>query len=211
MAGLVVAAMLRHTGTISPAEQRSPSRDFSENGLKPSTAMVEKDSMSASHHRGSPSNKKLTPYTLYMRENYVSLKRQCKDDKRAIFTRCHEMWENENEHVKRMYERMAVEENEEEVGSNTSTSNGWNDIDSSIVDHQSNISNDSINRLDIISAEGSSTNLRNTSLSLEAAVQFASEIAALHIDLNSRELDYIDANHLLQRSMLFSSAGTQEI
>merc|ERR1711865_160223 len=53
----------------------------------------------------SRNGKKATAYTLYMKENYVTLKQQCKDDKKAIFTRCHEMWERESTEVKNMHER----------------------------------------------------------------------------------------------------------
>jgi hypothetical protein len=63
--------------------------------------------------RNTPTTKKQTPYTIHMRENYVTLKWQCKDDKKAIFTKCYEMWENESQDVKSMYERMAKEENGE--------------------------------------------------------------------------------------------------
>ena len=52
----------------------------------------------------------MTPYRLYMKEHYVSLKAQCDDDKRAIFAKCHEMWEDEPEHVKEQYARMVEEE-----------------------------------------------------------------------------------------------------
>merc|ERR1712071_126089 len=56
---------------------------------------------------------KLTPYTLYMQEHYVSLKAQCNDDKKAMFTKCHDMWENESEEMKMMYERRCNEEIED--------------------------------------------------------------------------------------------------
>jgi hypothetical protein len=197
--GLVVAAMLRHTGMALPAEKRS-GRDY-DTGLKTLTLAGGND---IGGQRAPSTTKKITPYSLYMKENYVSLKRQCKDDKRAIFTRCHEMWENESENVKTMYERMAREEHEE-LGSNTSTIS-FNDIDSSI--DQNNISNDTFNGIE---ASGSQNrNATNASLSLEAAVQFAGEIAAYHIDMSTRSLDYVDINRLLEKAMCFST-GPQEI
>ena len=107
--GLLVASMLRHTGMTVPIRN--------EDGMD---ELLPAKSRSPPQKARSPNNtkKKLTPYTLYMRENYVSLKKQCHDDKKAIFTKCHEMWENENDEVKSMYERKALEENEADVSNN---------------------------------------------------------------------------------------------
>ena len=98
--GLLVATMLRHTGMAVNASGNDVGDDeiITEETTAPKSAQP---------------TKKLTPYTLYMRENYVSLKRQCNGDKKEMFTKCHEMWENESVEVKRMYERMAREENED--------------------------------------------------------------------------------------------------
>jgi hypothetical protein len=192
--------MLRHTGVTLPGE-KSVGRD-SDTGSK-TLMLAGKD---ANGHRApSTSTKKITPYTLYMRENYVSLKSQLKDDKRAIFTRCHEMWENESDGVKVMYERRARDENDE-LGSNAS-SISFSEVDSSIDQNKS--SNDTFG-LEVSGSQNK--NVTNESLSLEAAVQFAGEIAAYHIDTSTRNNDYVDINSLLKKAISFSNQeGPQEI
>jgi hypothetical protein len=99
-AGLLVAAMLRHTGMSVPV--RDDDDEAFDSGKQPLSPIAVSTP--------SPKRKTMTPYQLYMRENYVMLKQQCKDDKKAIFTKCHEMWENETEEVKAMYERKARDE-----------------------------------------------------------------------------------------------------
>jgi myo-inositol-1-phosphate synthase/sugar/nucleoside kinase (ribokinase family) len=103
-AGLLVATMLRHTGMTLPGQD----------GEAQSSARMDPPRVHKTPTAGSRTpQKKLTPYALYMQENYVTLKMQLKDDKKAIFSRCHEMWENESNEVKALFERRATEENEE--------------------------------------------------------------------------------------------------
>ena len=206
--GLLVAAMLRHTG-LAVSTQPSGS-----NGRSPS--VHSNDSHNSIHTPSknmttSSNNKKtLTPYNLYMRENYVTLKQQCKDDKKAIFTRCHEMWENESADVKALYARKAAEENE-----NGGRPNDDHRLISS-RDSEDSDANRSVQSGGGSSAYGSSPSkqrnlyMTNRSLNLESAVQFATLVAAQHIDMNMRELPHIDINQLLQRAITHHN-GLEEI
>jgi len=182
--GLLVATMLRHTGM----SMSSNPENTNDETVVPS--MAEEQDLSLP--KSSPS-KKMTPYTLYMRENYVTLKRQCNDDKKAMFTKCHEMWQSESREVKSMYERMAKEENEE-AGVND-TSMNFNETETLSSSSRQSLGNDD-----------SGLNVRhmtNESLNLESAVQFASLVAANHVDTSTRDLDYIDVTRLLERAIIY--------
>ena len=152
-----------------------------------------------------PNKKKLTPYTLYMRENYVSLKQQCNDDKKAIFTKCHEMWEAESNEIKQMYERKAEEENEADAE---------NEMSMKVIDAMEAL--DSTQQLHTSPShsydESNPRNLymTNRSLNLESAVLFAGLVAAYHIDMSTRNLKHVDMLQLLERSMVFPT-GLEEI
>jgi len=147
------------------------------------------------------SPRKLTPYQLYMRENYVSLKKQCKDDKKAIFTKCHDMWENESEDVKALYERKA---DEDFAAKESETSLRLvNDMDASTpkrATHSGGFDSDDDEGDD----EKERTNLymTNRALNLESAVLFASLVALHHIDVSTRDLPHIDVIRLLERYVL---------
>ena len=137
-----------------------------------------------------------------MREKYVALKSQYKDDKKAIFAKCHEMWEKESPDVKKSYERKAQEDSEE-VGSNVS-GNSWNMSDFS----ETNVSS-------VASKEYGDPPLQplevtDQSLSLESAIQFAGLVAANHVNMETRDLKHLDASKLLQQAAIFPS-GAQEI
>ena len=176
--------MLRHTGM----SMSSNPENTNDETVVPS--MAEEQDLSLP--KSSPS-KKMTPYTLYMRENYVTLKRQCNDDKKAMFTKCHEMWQSESREVKSMYERMAKEENEE-AGVND-TSMNFNETETLSSSSRQSLGNDD-----------SGLNVRhmtNESLNLESAVQFASLVAANHVDTSTRDLDYIDVTRLLERAIIY--------
>jgi hypothetical protein len=85
--GLLVASMLRHTGmTVKTNEETATKLPA---GSASSVESFEPLGEQRTSY-GKP-KKKMTPYTLYMRENYMSLKKQCNDDKKAIFSMCHEM------------------------------------------------------------------------------------------------------------------------
>lgn len=152
----------------------------------------------------SSSAKKATPYQLYMKENYVSLKKQLKDDKKAIFTKCHEMWENESEEVKAMYERKA----EDESAAQESESSF------SLFDNVGKLEGKRSNELDSDDDddEPEQTNMymTNRALNLESAVLFASLIAANHVDVSTRDLPHVDVIRLLERSIIFPH-GLEEI
>ena len=207
--GLLVAAMLRHTGmAVSTQAPGSNGRSSSvhSNDSHSSIHTPSKNTTASSNNN----KKTLTPYNLYMRENYVSLKQQCKDDKKAIFTRCHEMWENESADVKTLYARKAAEENE-----NGGRQNDDHRLISSRESEDSE-ANRSVQSGGGSSAYGSSPSkqrnlyMTNRSLNLESAVQFASLVAAQHIDMNTRELPHIDINQLLQRAINHHN-GLEEI
>jgi hypothetical protein len=141
--------------------------------------------------------KRLTPYTLYMRENYVTLKTILHDDKKAIFTKCHEMWETESEDVKSLYERKALEENEE---------GSQNEMSIKVMDAMETL--DSTLKVDMSHHGLSSPRnmyMTNRSLNLESAVQFASLVAAYHIDVSTRDRPHIDVSQLVDRAMVVST------
>lgn len=188
--GLLVAAMLRHTGqTVPIRNEDGHDEEFPSKVPSPPQKTPP------------PNKKKMTPYTLYMRENYVSLKQQCKDDKKAIFSKCHEMWENESDEVKSMYERKAMEENEADAE---------NAMSIRVMDDMEAL--DSTKELHSPSQDENPRNLymTNRSLNLESAVLFASLVAAYHIDMSTRDRKHIDMLQLLERSMVFPT-GLEEI
>jgi myo-inositol-1-phosphate synthase len=198
--GLLVAAMLRHTGMTVPPPPRAHSGTGSPAVSKHSH---ERAGFSGPSSPSPKAKKKLTPYTLYMRENYVTLKKQCQDDKKAIFTMCHELWENESAEVKTLYDRRASEENDaNEQSDSTTVLDAMETFDSIRLDtsHQSSVD------------EGVPRNLymTNRSLNLESAVQFASLVAAYHIDASTRDRAHIDVSQLIERAMVFPS-GLEEI
>lgn len=188
ISGLLIASMLRHTGNITSNFSKA-------SALDEASQKKEENPTAVKSSRGSSrSGKKMTPYTLYMKENYVMLKQQCKDDKKAIFTRCHEMWESESTEVKSMYERM-VKEEYNEVDSETSAS---------IC-----ISDTSLEAMDISKSFSSYSDVKfhteheaNSSLNFESAIQFAGLVAAHHVDTNTRDLDSLDIIGLLDRSIV---------
>jgi hypothetical protein len=150
--------------------------------------------------------KMLTPYTLYMRENYVSLKKQLNDDKKAIFSKCHEMWENESDDVKSLYERRTLEENEEDAQNEMSLSvmDAMETLDSTLRVDTSR--HDSIHHV----ASPRNMYMTNRSLNLESAVQFASLVAAYHIDVSTRDRSHLDVSKLIEKAMVVS-ASLEEI
>jgi hypothetical protein len=186
--GLLVASMLRHSGKVVTLEiNESPLRQ------QPRETPEKKEEKMA---------KKTTPYTLYMKENYVMLKRECRGDKKAIFTMCHEMWENESEEVKAMYARMVKEEYEETSGET----------------HTSVLSDTSMDALeskfskDFSGVQFETETTANASLKLESAVQLAGLIAARHINISTRDLDHLDLTELLQKSIMsLSPVPTSEV
>jgi hypothetical protein len=52
--------------------------------------------------------------------------------------------------------------------------------------------------------------MTNRALNLESAVQFASLVAAHHIDVGTRDLTHLDVARLLERSLIFPE-GLEEI
>ena len=152
----------------------------------------------------------MTPYTLYMKENYVMLKQQCRDDKKAIFTRCHEMWESETKEVKGMYERMVKEEYSNE-----------NDTGSEISAYSGALSDYSLEGLEgsNLAPSSASSDVRfrierteNASLNLESAIQFAGLVAACHVDTTTRDSNNLDLGSLLDASIVsLSPEASNEI
>ena len=189
--GLLVASMLRHSGN-NPVE-KTDKTSKAQRAESPEKKDVPKGSASPA--------KKMTPYTLYMRENYVMLKRECGGDKKAIFTMCHEMWENESDDVKAMYDRMVKEE--------------YDDVETSTAV----MSDTSMDALDARLPERAYAGVQfnkeqrpNDSLSLESAVQLAGLIAARHVDMSSRDMESLDLADLIQKSIVeLSPVPTSEI
>eukprot|EP00977_Amphora_coffeiformis_P013936 scaffold3806_cov169-Amphora_coffeaeformis.AAC.12 len=184
-AGFLVSAMLRHTGMSIPMPKtpEKPAPKSEVTGNTPSATSPRKD------------KKKLTPYTLYMRENYIQLKKQLNDDKKAIFTKCHEMWENETEEVKKLYERRAKEENEEDQK------------DESPGALMRAPSTDEVGEE---SPDPRKIFMTNRSLNLESAVKFAGLVAAYHIDVSTRDRPHLNINELLEKATVVPT-GLEEI
>lgn len=209
--GLLVASLLRHTGMKMPTPKSEPTTPnaVSEQSLVFHDVSPHRQAAAASP-RTPP--KKSTPYQLYMRENYVTLKKQCKDDKKAIFTKCHEMWENESEDVKAMYERKAEEDfAAQESETSLRLVEDMDTLDASTrkqgtqsagVDSDSDDDEDEQGRTNMY--------MTNRALNLESAVLFASLVALHHIDVSTRDLQHIDVIRLLERSMIFPH-GLEEI
>jgi len=181
-AGFLVSAMLRHTGMTVCSNH-----DFK--------------SVALNAHQASKSvnltKKQLTPYNLYMRENYISLKAQLHDDKKAIFSKCHEMWESESISVKKNYEKKAEEENKEYR--NHFSDNFLSSEETKIVKSTSKGADSPF--------LGSPRNafMTNRCLSIESAVQFASLIAAYHVDVSTREHFFVDINRIIDRAIFVPS------
>jgi hypothetical protein len=182
--GLLVAAMLRHTGLVdNPIETASPlKRPLNENDGVDSTASIR-----------SISPKKVTPYTLYMKENYMTLKSQYSEDKTVLFSKCNEMWEEESEEVKEMYRRKCEEEIERIQKEPASVDIPKEDLtDSSPVEPAVDL------------------HLANQPMTLETAAQFASLVAARHVDMSTRDAKYLNINRIREASSV-SSYGLEEI
>jgi hypothetical protein len=183
ISGLLIASMIRHTGMDVPS---SPSRNNKE------AKDIWREPENISKSISSPSGKKLTPYNIYMKENYVSLKQQCGGDKKAIFTMCHEMWENESPDVKFMFERMARED-VEDPGANENPFSKMSDPHAI----GSQLSQD-------YGENGPQQYTTDESLNLESAVMFAGLVAANHVDMSTRNNDHLDVNKLLEKATAFS-------
>lgn len=180
-AGLLVAAMLRNTGICM--QYASPTKD--------NNNMDDYDEVESASG-GSPT-KKATPYSLYMRENYVALKAQCSDDKKAIFEKCNEMWEEESDETKQMYERKAQEEiDSTQVVGNTQT-----------LDVQSPppVQSPKVSR---------NLKLANQPMNIETAAQFACLVAARHVDTSTRDCSHLNINTIREQSSV-SVHGLEEI
>ena len=191
--GLVVSAMLRHTGLTVPATPtEAATADESFESIKKEATPTRSSARSPGKAK-----KKSTPYSLYMRENYVALKRKYNDDKKTIFSMCHEMWENESDDIKAMYERRATEENDaEQSDASVSMMKDMDRLDSTVKkagegkDDQTDPRN---------------MYMTNRSLNLESAGKLASLIAAYHIDASTRDREHIDLSQLLERAMVVTS------
>jgi len=192
-AGFLVATLLRHTGMAVSTPQTPANASDVANTKE--TSFESRDTLSL--------KKRLTPYSLYMREHYVSWKQQLNaNDKKAIFTKCHEKWEQESEEVKALYERRALEENEESA--RTEMSQVTHAIDK--LDSTPKVDT-SINTV----ASPRNVYMTNQSLNLEAAAQFASLVAAYHIDVTTRDRKHIDVNQLIDRATRIVSDQLEEI
>jgi hypothetical protein len=113
------------------------------------------------------------------------------------------MWENESDDVKAMYERMVKEENEKEDGSGISKRfmDDIETLDSNRHQHPPG---------ENTAPKKRNQYMTNRALNLESAVQFASLVAAHHVDMSTRDLSHIDVSRLLERAMIFPT-GLEEI
>jgi sugar/nucleoside kinase (ribokinase family) len=150
-AGFLVGAMLRNPYASSP-----------------------KAVSSVAHRSLSPLHKKqpqkMTAYTLYMSERYVSLKTQCDEDKKEIFRRCHEQWQNETDEVRRNYE--------DKIAKLTSEN-------ADFITYSTDDNNNSFHQ--------------QQTLTLQQAADFASLVAAHHVNVATRNVKYLDVQLLLEK------------
>ncbi len=187
--GLLVAAMLRNTGICM--QYGSPTKTDQKN-------LLEDDMDSSAAEAVNSPSKKVTGYSLYIRENYVTLKAQCSGDKKDIFEKCNEMWEEESYETKQMYERKASEERSTLQNENSKT------IDTTV-------GSPSIVASPLQSPKMSrNLNLINQPMNLETAAQFASLVAAKHVDTATRDADYLNINTIREQSSV-SAHGLEEI
>jgi len=190
-AGLLVAAMLRHTGQVVNISEK----EIIVEEVESAEAGPEVDEVTDAHRQ-------LTPYNLFMKEHYVSLRAECKDDKKAIFTKCHILWENESKEVKAMYERRCNEELEDLDDDEESVRL---DVDIMNLDGTGRPTKESD-----ASEDSHYGFLANRALNLETAAQFACLVAAHHVDVGTRDSDYLDISTLLERAMVVPH-GLEEI
>lgn len=197
-AGLLVASMLRHTGmTVKNKSEAVATGKAAQSA--PSAATETKEPIQ--QRKGGQQKKKVTPYSLYMRENYMSLKKRCNDDKKAIFSMCNELWEQESDDVKALYERKAAEENEDKPAPSDTPLRVLGDIEA--LDATPKTTRATSDESQLLSRNQYMT---NRSLNLESAVQLASLVAAYHIDMSTRDRPHLDVSQLLERSMYFPAA-----
>ncbi len=188
--------MLRHTGICMQYDTPMKGNEKPTDGGDMNTSL---DSLDSAGSSSSPS-KKVTPYSLYIRENYVALKAQCSDDKKVIFAKCNEMWEEESEETKQMYERKAKEEM---ASAATATAQDEAAKLSSYAESPSaaSIQSPRMSR---------NLNLANQPMNLETAAQFASLVAARHVDTSTRDCSYLNINTIREQSSV-SAHGLEEI
>lgn len=180
-AGLLVAAMLRNSGYKSKSTTPSSSVPRTPNARE------------SSQQKRAP--KKMTPYTLYMKEKYVSLKNIFNNDKKAIFATCNEMWEKESPEVKKLYERRALDN--EDTGSTVSGAS-WSASDFSDPASRADVGQEYADPPLELPDEDD-----NGALSLEAAIQFASMVAGNHVNVETRDMKQLDSVKLLERAAIF--------
>jgi len=248
--GLLISALIRHTGMTVPTDRSVQSsaqgstrsaEDFRAQSPTPSAVSFQGSVSPATEDQSlstpSPAKQgKMTPYRLYMKEHYVSLKAQCDDDKRAIFAKCHEMWEDEPEHVREQYARMVEEQSnaaamisasggdgkpaDEENDTETSFSRTFDAASaaSAYLARQGESGQNSATRIPFTGGaedgemlgENPNQYMANRTLNLESAAQFATLVAAYHIDVSTRDSPHLDVGALLERSMIIPS-GLEEI
>lgn len=163
-AGLLIAAMLRNSCHWSPNSPKALSS-------------VARQSVSPLQKK---QPQKITAYTLYMSERYVSLKAQCNDDKKEIFRRCHEQWQNETDEVRRNYENKVA----------------------NLISEDEYIAK--------YSSDDNNTSHQQT-LTLKQAANFASLIAAHHVNVATRNLEHIDLKVLLEQVLASDREESMEI
>lgn len=180
--GLLISAMLRHTGLDMSEEIVSPQKANKLN------VDIDSESLEDLVADDVATTKAPTPYSLYMREKYVALKNESTSgDKKSLFSKCHQMWEAESDEIKKMYERRCKEEIETaKTTPNTPTAK---DID------PSPIVNEEKKKLPKRDLE-----LANQPMNLETAAQFASLIAAKHIDMSTRDNKHLNINKIRDQS-----------
>lgn len=199
-AGLVVSAMLRHTGFITPAnDDRALTKPLlSDNNTTILTTSSLNDTTTVV----------ITPYILYVQEKCLMLK-DTFENKKDFFAKCHDMWENESKEVKEVFKRRCNDEiGGTSAGVDCSNNNSISSTSVGILPQSFNDNYEGKGEHYERERENNSEAmisknmlLANSSLNLETAAQFASLVAANHVSIKTRDLLYLDITSLLERSM----------
>lgn len=205
--GLLIAAMLRRTGVSVANRNLKSYDDSSSSGDEDDVPATTNNLPVEANNKDSSSQKKKTAYTLYIRDHFITLKEaQSNLDKKAIFLKCHELWESESTEIKAMYERKCKEELEE-AGTPSETNTTDSLLELVDIPYQHHPEDEDNSRLIIHDEFGSS---HPVSLNLDTAGQLASLVASYHVDVSTRDLDNLDLSMLLDRAMIFPH-GLEEI
>merc|ERR1712151_84294 len=204
--GLLIAAMLRRTGMSVANRNLKSYDDSSSSGDEDDVPATTNNPPVDTNNKDSLSRKKKTAYTLYIRDHFITLKEALSNfDKKAIFLKCHELWESESPEIKAMYERKCREELEE-AGTPLDVNNADSLLELVDIPYQHHPEDEDNSQLIIPKPPNNYDEFGSShpvSLNLDTAGQLASLVASYHVDVSTRDLDNLDLSMLLDRAMIF--------